>query len=239
MSTVPHQPGDDRGSCPRDDISVLVVDGEQALAQALARALLDEPCIGAARASADPDDAARVLDAGGVDVVVVATDAADWDPLAFAREVRRSRPDTAIVAMSADASPAQVAAAVRAGASSWVSKHATVRELASVVGGAGNGEAFLPPPVLMPVLRLLTASLAQAESESVLARLTAREREVLDYTAAGMSRREIAARLHVSVNTVRTHFQRMLGKLGVHTTLEAVALVLRELPDAGGRRERS
>jgi DNA-binding NarL/FixJ family response regulator len=48
-----------------------------------------------------------------------------------------------------------------------------------------------------------------------------------------MSRREIADRLHVSVNTVRTHSQHMLSKLGVHTTLEAVTLALRERgPDA-------
>jgi DNA-binding NarL/FixJ family response regulator len=114
---------------------------------------------------------------------------------------------------------------------SWVPKQVSVRELAEVVVGVTRGEASLPPAVLLQVLRRLTAD--HADGDGVLARLTMRERQILEHTARGMSRREIADRLHVSVNTVRTHSQHMLSKLGVHTTLEAVTLALRERgPDA-------
>jgi DNA-binding CsgD family transcriptional regulator len=57
--------------------------------------------------------------------------------------------------------------------------------------------------------------------------LTAREREVLQCMVDGMNRTDIAARLGVSENTVRTHAQNLIAKLGVHSTLESVALALR------------
>ena len=59
--------------------------------------------------------------------------------------------------------------------------------------------------------------------------LTPRERQVLNCMAEGAGRSEVAARLHVSVNTVRTHLQNLMAKLGVHSSVEAVALA-RGLP---------
>jgi DNA-binding NarL/FixJ family response regulator len=170
------------------------------------------------------------MDAQVVDVVVVATDSDEWDALALVRDVDRRRPEGVIVAMSASESPEQVAAAITAGAVSWVSKRVPVRELARVVVGAAQGDASVPPPILMQVLRQLTASAQRRRDGSGLARLTTREQQILEHTARGLSRREIAARLNVSINTIRTHTQHMLSKLGVHTTLEAVTLVLHERP---------
>jgi DNA-binding NarL/FixJ family response regulator len=211
-------------------MSVLIVDSEQALAQALAESLAQEPGVRNGRAAADPGAAAAVLAAEPTDVLVVATDCAEWDALAFLRELRRRSPGLLVVAMSGGADPGHVTAAVRAGAVSWVPKQVSVRELAAVVVGVTRGEASLPPAVLLQVLRRLTAD--HGDGDDVLARLTVRERQILEHTARGLSRRQIADRLHVSVNTVRTHSQHMLSKLGVHTTLEAVTLALRELePD--------
>src|SRR4051794_2489627 len=134
----------DREDRRHEDVSVVIVDSEQALAQALAQALVNEPGIGVANAAADPEAAGEVLDALPVDVAVVATERCAWDPFAFTREIGSRWPDVAIVAMSADDNAAHAAAAVRAGATSWVSKQITVRELGSVVVGAGNGEAYVP-----------------------------------------------------------------------------------------------
>jgi PAS domain S-box-containing protein len=66
-----------------------------------------------------------------------------------------------------------------------------------------------------------------AESEPVAQRLTSRELEVLHHLARGKDNREIADTLFISVATVRSHVQHILGKLDVHSKLEAVALALR------------
>jgi DNA-binding NarL/FixJ family response regulator len=94
-----------------------------------------------------------------------------------------------------------------------------------VIRGVYAGEMWVDPPLLgaaMPVLltRLLTPA------PDPLSVLTARERQVLDCMVNGLSRAEIAARLNVSGNTVRTHTQNLISKLGVHTSLEAVTLAL-------------
>jgi DNA-binding NarL/FixJ family response regulator len=78
------------------------------------------------------------------------------------------------------------------------------------------------------VLRRLAGSPVPTARSSVFVGLTEREREVLEYSVLGLSRTDIAGELGVSVNTVRTHVQHILTKLRVHTTLEAVTLVLRE-----------
>jgi DNA-binding CsgD family transcriptional regulator len=57
--------------------------------------------------------------------------------------------------------------------------------------------------------------------------LTQRETEVLSCMMAGLGREATAERLYMSINTVRTHSQRLLAKLGAHSSLEAVALALR------------
>jgi DNA-binding NarL/FixJ family response regulator len=137
------------------------------------------------------------------------------------------------VAMSGDDRVDQVTAAIVAGAVSWVPKQVTVEKLAAVVTAAARDEAWLPAAVLAPVLRRLATGDHLPARHNPIDRLTVRERQVLRYTARGLSRREIAARMNVSVNTVRSHSQHMLTKLGVHTTLEAVALALRADASAG------
>src|SRR5690349_8759869 len=112
----------------RRSVGVLIVDSEQALAQALAECLRDEPGVADARAADNVESAAGILDAQPIDVVVVATDGEEWDPFAVFSEVFRCSAELPIVAMSGDDDPAQVTAAVVAGAVSWVPKQATVPE---------------------------------------------------------------------------------------------------------------
>lgn len=77
--------------------------------------------------------------------------------------------------------------------------------------------------------RVPTARLVpEPESRDPISQLTRREREILACMAQGLTRVSIAARLKLSPNTVRTHVRNVLGKLGVHSTPEAVALVHHE-----------
>jgi DNA-binding NarL/FixJ family response regulator len=88
-----------------------------------------------------------------------------------------------------------------------------------------RGETWLPPAETGNVLSLLMTQRDRREDGNrMLALLTPRERQVLSYLAEGDSRNQIAERLNLTPNTVRTHLQNILAKLGVHSTLEAVAL---------------
>ena len=213
-------------------LSVVVVDEEKALAEALAAALLDHDGVARAIAAGDAASAAGVLERNDSDVVVVGLESGGWDAVAFLRRVALRRPGTALIAMSGDDDPDLVAAALRAGAVSWVPKRVGVGAMAAVITGAARGESSIPPGVLWHVLRRLAEDPARPARASVFADLTDREREILEYAVLGCKRGDIADELGLSVNTVRTHVQHILSKLGVHTMLEAVTLVLRE--EAGG-----
>jgi DNA-binding NarL/FixJ family response regulator len=95
-----------------------------------------------------------------------------------------------------------------------------------VIRGVARGESWLPPSETADVVQLLMwGGERHRENELLLAKLTARERAVLTCLAEGAAHREVVAKqLHLSVNTVRTHMQNIMAKLGVHSMLEAVAL---------------
>jgi DNA-binding NarL/FixJ family response regulator len=212
----------------------MVLDTERALAEALASVLLTHAPVASATAACDAMTAAAAIESNAVDTLVVGTDSEAWDSLAFLRWAARRRPGLALVAMSADEDVGQVARTLLAGAISWVSKRARVEDMAEVVLVSTRGESSVPAAMLRQVLRLLAADAAPAASTSIFTGLTERESEILEYAALGLSRSDIAGEIGLSVNTVRTHIQHILGKLGVHTTLEAVTLLLREQNAADG-----
>ena len=120
----------------------------------------------------------------------------------------------------------RIVQAIRAGTAAWVRKDESLEHLLRVIRGVARGETWLPPAETGNVVRLLLRERDRhRDSERLLAALTPRERAVLACLAEGAGHRDVVAeQLHLSVNTVRTHLQNLMAKLGVHSALEAVAL---------------
>ncbi|MFE9425196.1 LuxR C-terminal-related transcriptional regulator [Kitasatospora sp. NPDC006697] len=132
------------------------------------------------------------------------------------------------VVLAAEEDPRRAVRALYAGASGWVAKESSLTRLLTVVRGVLRGETHLPPALLTGVVReLTTARRDRTESERLVESLTPREKQVLRCMVAGLGRQAVAERLYLSPHTVRTHMQNVLGKLGVHSTLAAVALARR------------
>jgi DNA-binding NarL/FixJ family response regulator len=105
----------------------------------------------------------------------------------------------------------------------WVEKTESADLVARVIRSAARQGGWIPPDVLGEVLRRLT----QGGGGGRIAELTPREREVLQCMVDGLGRAEIAERLGLSANTVRTHTQNLLAKLDLHSALEAITLAMR------------
>lgn len=201
------------------EITAVVIDEERTFADALAIRLSAEGDIEVAAISQ--------LTAGGVgwpaDIVLLDVDLAGSMRLC---KTTSGPPDqTRVVMLSQTSEPSRIVAAIEAGARAWVRKDESVEHLLRVIRGVVRGETWLPPSETGNVLSLLLTQRDRREDRDVmLARLTRRERQVLACVAEGASRSQVAERLNLTANTVRTHLQNITAKLEVHSTLEAVAL---------------
>ncbi len=213
-------------------IRVLVVDDHRVFAESLAAALAAEPDVDVAAAGSGPA-ALRCLDRAAADgrrfdVMLVDADLAGADGVELVGQVREGRPGLRSVVLAERDDAHRAALALQAGAWGWVAKDCSLQRLLAVVRGVLRDETHLPPALLTGVLRELTeVRRHRTESERLVESLTPREREVLRCMVAGLGRKAVAERLFLSPHTVRTHMQNVLGKLGVHSTLAAVALARR------------
>jgi len=216
-------------------IHVLIVDQQRSFHDALADRLRAEPDLVVDAEAQSAESARPVLAGRSTDVILLDAELPDDSGLAFCAEMTHRIHAPRVVMLSAASSAERIIAAVRIGAAAWVRKDESIDQLLRVIRGVVHGETWLPPAELGPVLRLLIEDQDRRRGhDELLATLTPREREVLQYLVDGAGRKEVAERLQVSANTVRTHLQSLMAKLGVHSTLEAVALTrprLEALPE--------
>jgi DNA-binding NarL/FixJ family response regulator len=116
--------------------------------------------------------------------------------------------------------------AIESGAAGYVTGHGGLAGVVEAIHTIARGESVVPPAMLGPLLRRLIERQRQAaQAAERLVTLTPREREVLSLLVDGRDAAGIAATLYISPETARTHIQRVLRKLGVHSRLEAITLV--------------
>ncbi len=204
---------------------VLVVDGHRIFAESLATALTAEADVEAAAVGTAPA-ALQALERSAFDVLLLDT-GLDSDGTLLV-SVRERFPDLRAVMLASADDAVLAAQCLAAGARGWVAKDSSLARLLLVVRGALRDETHVPPALLTGVLRELDqARRHRSEHQRLVETLTPRELEVLRCMLAGLGRKAVAERLYLSPHTVRTHMQNVLSKLGVHSTLAAVALARR------------
>lgn len=140
--------------------------------------------------------------------------------------IRRKSPGTRVVMMSQHDTGSYVQSALREGACGYVLKTAASDELLAALRAAMENKCFLSPEVAQTVVESFTQP--AGDLESPLDGLTGREREVLQLIAEGLSSKEVATRLSISVRTVESHRSAVMGKLGVHKVAGLVRFAIRE-----------
>ena len=160
------------------------------------------------------------------DVALLAANLPHCDGLRAGSMIRQRFPDCQVVILSSKEEPGVLERALEVGARGYLTKASPLTELLEVTRAVHRGETQVPPKMLGDLLgRLMWRRHEQDEVLQRIARLTRRERDVLGLLAGGARTEAIAETLVISPQTARTHVQNILGKLGVHSRLEAAALV--------------
>lgn len=141
-------------------------------------------------------------------------------------------PESKVIALSMHADHRYVTAMFRAGASGYVVKSSLSEELMQAIHCVTNNGRYVSPTIAGVDLEQTPASGAVASSESrstpAIKVLSAREREVLQLVADGMSTKEIATALDIATSTVETHRRQLMDKLNLRTVAELTKYALRE-----------
>ena len=144
----------------------------------------------------------------------------EMDGAATTRAVKERCPDVQVIALTSFKEDELVKGALQAGAIGYLLKNVSAEELAGAIRAAKAGRPTLAPEATQALIQ--TASQPRAPGHD----LTAREREVLALMVKGLSNPDIADRLIVGRSTVKFHVSSILGKLGVSSRTEAVALAV-------------
>lgn len=159
------------------------------------------------------------------DVVIMDVAMPTLNGVEATQRILQNAPGTKVVALSMHTDRQYVGRMLEAGACGYVLKDSAFEELAVAIETVLSGRTYLCPRVASVVVDSYVRK--PAEGKDTVARLTPREREVLQLTAEGHSTKEIAFSLHVSVKTIETHRRNIMEKLDIHSVAELTKYAVR------------
>jgi DNA-binding NarL/FixJ family response regulator len=194
----------------------------RAVGEAIAAAIRDVAGMPVTTDSTDPTQAHRA--SRRPDVVIVVGSTFDGSTSAAVRIARRRWRESIVIALTDTERVEDGVALVEQGADTWLAPSEGLDVLRSVLMRIAAGERVLLKPTALAEIASTLSRPVAARAVS-RARLTSRERQVLECFAQGLSRPDIAALLGITIATLRTHVQNILGKLELHSIDQAAALL--------------
>jgi len=203
------------------DIRVVVADDHPIVREGLTALLSSLPGVEVVGVAATGREAVREVVTAKPDVAVVDLQMPELDGFMATREIARVAPEVAVLVLTMYDDDDSVFTAMRAGARGYLVKGAEQDEIARAIRSVAAGEAIFGPGVAQRVLGFFAAPQPTAASEP-FPELTAREREILDLLAAGLSNSAIAQRLGVAPKTVANNVSSIFAKLQVADRAQAI-----------------
>lgn len=149
------------------------------------------------------------------------------DGLEATRRIKECCPEVAVLALTVHATDEYFFQMLQAGASGYVLKGAASADLVAALRAVARGEVFLYPTVAKKLVDDYLSRTQDREAMDSLHGLTPREREVLTLIGDGLTNKEIAERLVISLSTVQTHYAHIIEKLGLNNRAEVIKYAIR------------
>jgi DNA-binding NarL/FixJ family response regulator len=203
-------------------IKLVVVDDQTSVREALAVMLGLAEDVDVVATATDGSEAVEAVVRHHPDVVLMDLHMPKMTGVEATARIRESAPDVQVVVLTTFEDDESILAALRAGASGYLTKEADRATLLQAVRSASLGQSVLDPRVQRRLLDLATARPVSTTPFN----LTARELEILGLIGEGLRNPEIAKRLVISEATVKTHINNLFAKAGFHSRTDAVRYVL-------------
>lgn len=201
--------------------TILLADDHASVREALAAVIDNEPDLQVVATAANGRDAVRLARQHHPDVAVLDLSMPEMSGMAAAAAIRSASPRTAILALTRHADEAYVQSLLRVGAAGYVLKQSPSSELLKAIRTAASGRRYLDPTI--------ESNLSQGSGPAGTpgaATLTNREKQVLQRLALGLSNKEIADELDISVKTVEVHKGNGMKRLGLRSRSDVVRFAL-------------
>jgi len=205
-------------------VRVILADDHTLVRAGVRRILEEQPGFEVVAEVADGDAALAALRAHEADVLVLDLSMPGRDGFDVLGQARLARPGLRVLVLSMHAGGEYVQRAVREGADGYLLKDSAVQDLVAGIRAVMEGRAFYSPAVQGQLARLAR----EPRSRTGLESLTDREREVLRRVARGLTTKEIAAELAISVRTVDSHRANLMRKLDLRSVARLTQFAIRE-----------
>jgi two-component system response regulator DevR len=202
-------------------IRVLIVDDHEMVREGLIAMLQPEPDFDVVGQTGRGGGVVELVEATRADVVLLDARLPDVSGVEVCRRLNLSHPEVSVVILTTYTDPDLVQECIQAGARGYVVKDVERFSLKESIRAVYRGQAVLAPQVAGQVI---AGARTRQQTGSRRAALSASQVAILRLISRGHSNREIAAEVHLSENTVKTHVQEIFRKLGVRNRVEAAIL---------------
>jgi DNA-binding NarL/FixJ family response regulator len=177
--------------------------------------------------AADGKTAVQMVKKLSPEVVVIDIGMPDLNGIEATRQITALKCKPKVIGLSMHADRRYVAQMLKAGASGYILKDSAFEELARAIQTVVKGQTYLSPQIAGTVVTEFKRT-AKDDDGSAFSVLTEREREVLQQISEGVSTKEIAGALGVSVKTIETHRRQIMEKLNLHSVAELTKYAVKE-----------
>jgi DNA-binding NarL/FixJ family response regulator len=203
------------------EVRVVIADDHPVVRSGLSALLASVPSIVVAGLAATGREAVQAAVTLRPDVLVMDIQMPELSGVAATQEIAKAAPAVAVLMLTMFDDDDSVFAAMRAGARGYVLKGAQQEEIVRAIEAVASGEAIFGPGIARRVLGLASAT---PSAEAPFQELSGRERQVLDFIAAGVRNAEISRRMSIAPKTVANHISAIFAKLQVADRNEAIVI---------------
>lgn len=218
-----------------DSIKVLLIDDHALCRRGLSDLLEHRGGVEVVGMTGNGNEAGRLVTELKPDIVLMDLRMPQVDGLTVLRHLRDEGHTLPVVILTVSDSEEDLANAIRAGVRGYLLKDMEPEDIVDSFLRAAHGEVVVAPAMTMKLAHMLQSYGQRTSNEDLLASLTAREHEILNYLARGQSNKSIARSLDISPDTVKLHVRHILSKLNLTSRVEAAVFAVEHKMPAPNR----